>query len=170
MQKWTAAQNREARSALDKIPERKWIEDRFARLLNTPSTNYVSLTSRKGTLFMLKFQPPAQQPFLVTLSSVTNLATERVVLDVNRIDANGTTAIDWFVPSPDGKLIAVSLSEKGSEMGTLYFYEVATAGSCPMWFRVCKDRPPVAARRGLAMVGESSTRAIRIPANGRRRS
>ncbi len=126
VQKWTAAQNREARAALDKVPERKWIEDRFTRLLMEPTTNYYSLSSRKGTLFMLKFQPPAEQPVLVTLSSPTNLATERVVLDVNRLDANGTTAIDWYVPSPDGKLVGVSLSEKGSEMGTLYFYEVAT--------------------------------------------
>ena len=31
------------------------------------------------------------------------------------MNPKGTTAIDWFVPSPDGKLVAVSMSENGSE-------------------------------------------------------
>ena len=126
VKRWSEAQNREARAALDKAAARPWIEDRLSRLLNAPSTNYFSMSSRKGTLFLLKFQPPAQQPVLVTLTSITNLASERVVLDVNKLDAKGTTAIDWYVPSPDGKLVAVSLSENGSESGTLYFYETAT--------------------------------------------
>jgi len=126
VQRWSAAQNKDARAALDKVPMRPWIEDRLGRLLNAPSTNYFSLSWRKGTLFLLKFQPPAQQPLLIALGSVTNTSSERVVLDVNQLDLKGTTTIDWYVPSPDGKLVAVSLSENGSESGTLYFYEVAT--------------------------------------------
>ena len=126
VQRWTEAQNRMARAALDKVDSRPFIEDRLGRLLNAPSTNYSSLQWRKGTLFLLKFQPPAQQPVLITLSSLTNLTTEHVVLDVNKLDAKGTTSIDWFVPSADGELVAVSLSENGSESGTLYIYETAT--------------------------------------------
>ena len=126
VKRWSEAQNKEARAVLDRASARPWIEDRLTRLLNAPSTNYFSLSWRKGTLFLMKFQPPAQQPVLITLSSMTNLASERVVLDVNQLDAKGTTAIDWYVPSPDGKLVAVSLSENGSESGTLYFYETAT--------------------------------------------
>lgn len=49
------------------------------------------------------------------------------MLDPNVLDAKGTTAIDWFVPSLDGKYVAVSLSKGGSEDGTLHFYETATA-------------------------------------------
>ena len=40
-------------------------------------------------------------------------------------------AIDFFVPSRDGKLVAVSLSEGGSEEGTLHIYEVATGKKLP---------------------------------------
>jgi len=47
------------------------------------------------------------------------------------LDAKGTTAIDWFVPSLDGKHVAVSLSKGGSEDGTLYFYETATGKALP---------------------------------------
>ena len=40
------------------------------------------------------------------------------MLDPNALDPNGTTAIDFFVPSLDGRSVAVSLSEGGSEAGT----------------------------------------------------
>ncbi len=126
VQRWTEAQNKAARAVLDKSPARPWIEERLGRLLNAPNTNYSAFTWRKGRLFLLKFQPPAQQPVLVTLSSLTNLASERVVLDLNRLSADGSAVLDWYVPSPDGSVVAVSLSESGSELGTLYFYETAT--------------------------------------------
>ena len=44
----------------------------------------------------------------------------------NALDAGGTTTIDWYRPSPDGKLVAVSLSQRGSEIGTLHIYDTAT--------------------------------------------
>ena len=44
-----------------------------------------------------------------------------MLVDPNQIDSKGTTAIDWFEPSLDGKKVAVSLSKGGSEDGTLHF-------------------------------------------------
>ncbi len=44
-----------------------------------------------------------------------NLENRRVVIDPNVLDTQGKTAIDWFVPSLDGKRVAVSLSKGGSE-------------------------------------------------------
>jgi prolyl oligopeptidase len=126
VRRWSQAQNKQARAFLDKLPTRPWIEHRLGQLLNDPSTNYYSLTWRRGRYFLMKFQPPAQQPVLITLSSVTNLASERLILDPNKLDPKGGTTIDWFVPSPDGGLVAVSLSENGSESGTLYLYDTAT--------------------------------------------
>ena len=79
----------------------------------------------------MKFQPPKQQPLLVTLTSADDLKSEKVVLDPNVLDAKGTTAIDWFVPSLDGKYVALSLSKGGSEDGTLHFYETATSKALP---------------------------------------
>jgi prolyl oligopeptidase len=79
----------------------------------------------------MKFQPPKQQPLLVTLASADDLKSEKVVLDPNVLDTKGTTAIDWFVPSLDGKYVAMSLSKGGSEDGTLHFYETATGKALP---------------------------------------
>lgn len=126
VRQWSAEQNRKAREALDSLPARPEIEDRLTRLLTRSSVDYSSLHWRRGELFALKLDPRAQQPALVLFRSLTNLNSERVILDPNRLDTNGSISIDWYVPSPHGQYVAVSLSENGSEMGTLYVYETAS--------------------------------------------
>jgi len=126
VKKWSEAQSQRSRGYLDKLSDRAAIEKQLTEWYAKTSPSYFSLVSRPGTLFAMKFQPPKQQPLLVTLASADDLNSEKVVLDPNVLDAKGTTAIDWFVPSPDGKQVAISLSKGGSEDGTLHFYETAT--------------------------------------------
>ncbi len=128
---WSDAQNQRTRQYLDKLPDRAAIEKQLTEWYAKTSPSYSSLVSRPGILFAMKFQPPKQQPLLVTLASADDLKSEKVVLDPNVLDAKGTTAIDWFVPSLDGKYVAVSLSKGGSEDGTLHFYETATGKALP---------------------------------------
>jgi prolyl oligopeptidase len=128
---WSDAQNRRTKQYLDQLPDRATIEKQLTEWYAKTSPSYSSLVSRPGLLFVMKFQPPKQQPLLVTLTSADDLKSEKVVLDPNVLDAKGTTAIDWFVPSLDGKYVAVSLSEGGSEDGTLHFYETATGKALP---------------------------------------
>jgi prolyl oligopeptidase len=128
---WSDAQNQRTRQYLDKLPDRAAIEKQLAEWYAKTSPSYSSLISRPGILFAMKFQPPKQQPLLVTLASADDLKSEKVVLDPNVLDAKGTTAIDWFVPSLDGRYVAVSLSKGGSEDGTLHFYETATGKALP---------------------------------------
>ena len=45
-------------------------------------------------------------------------------MDPDAIDPSGETTIDWFVPSPDGRRVAVSLSEHGTEDGSLHVFDV----------------------------------------------
>src|SRR5438876_10825933 len=128
---WSNAQNQRTRQYLDRLPDRAAIEKQLTEWYARTSPSYFSLISRPETLFAMKFQPPKQQPLLVTLTSADDLKSEKVVLDPNVLDAKGTTAIDWFVPSLDGKHVAVSLSKGGSEDDTLYFYETATGKALP---------------------------------------
>jgi prolyl oligopeptidase len=128
---WSDAQNQRTRQYLDQLPDRAAIEKQLTEWYAKTSPNYFSLVSRPGLLFVMKFQPPKQQPLLVTLASADDLKSEKVVLDPNVLDAKGTTTIDWFVPSLDGKYVAVSLSKGGSEDGTLHFYETATGKALP---------------------------------------
>src|SRR6266498_3867474 len=131
VQKWSEAQNAYARFLLDGLPGREAIARRVRDLEASPSPEYFGLVQRGGVLFALKNEPPKQHPFLVTLESAASPQSERVLVDPNAIDPKGSTAIDWFVPSLDGKLIAVSLSEGGSESGTVRVFEVATGKPLP---------------------------------------
>ena len=128
---WSDAQNLRTRAYLDELPDRSAIEKQLKEWYAKTSPSYFSLVSRPGLLFAMKFQPPKQQPLLMTLSSADDLKSEKVVLDPNVLDTKGTTAIDWFVPSLDGKRVAVSLSKGGSEDGTLHFYKTATGEALP---------------------------------------
>ena len=128
---WSEAQNGWARSVLDGLPHVGEIRERVRTISEFPSPGYSSLLWRGGVLFAIKSQPPRQQPLLVTLASAENLASERVLVDPNVLDPKGGTAIDWFVPSRDGRLTAVSLSEGGSEAGTVRVYETASGRALP---------------------------------------
>src|SRR5438034_2516783 len=128
---WSDAQNQQTRKNLDSFPDRAAIEKQLQGWYAKTSPSYFSLVSRPGVLFAMKFQPPKQQPLLVTLASADDLKSEKVVLDPNVLDTKGTTAIDWFVPSFNGKYVAMSLSKGGSEDGTLHFYETATGKALP---------------------------------------
>jgi prolyl oligopeptidase len=74
----------------------------------------------------LKKKPPANQPLLVAMPSPDEPQAEQVILDPNQLDSKGSTAIEWYEGSPDGKWMAVSLSVGGSERGDLHLYETAT--------------------------------------------
>jgi prolyl oligopeptidase len=123
---WSDAQNQRTRKYLDKLPDRAAIEKQLTDWYAKTSPSYSGIVSRPSVLFAFKFQPPKQQQMLVTLSSVDDLKSEKVVLDPNKLDPTGKTAIDWFVPSRDGKYVAMSISQGGSEDGTLRIYETAT--------------------------------------------
>jgi len=123
---WTAAQDARARAQLAALPSHDAIRRRAEEILAVESTAYDALSLGGATYFALKTQPPLQQPFLVARDGLGDTAGERVLVDPNALDASGATTIDWYRPSPDGSRVAVSLSEHGTEDGTVYVYDVAS--------------------------------------------
>jgi prolyl oligopeptidase len=121
---WTKAQQHRSDTYFGRIAWRDALRARVEQLLKSERTAYKRLLSGGSTFFALKVQTPRQQPFLVALTDLDDPATERVVVDPDVIDPSGETTIDFFVPSPDGKLVAVSLSEHGTEDGSLHVYDV----------------------------------------------
>ena len=124
--KWVEQQNSYARLILDAIPGRAAIDKRLHELLTNRPPSYGSLISKGGKLFALKFQPPKEQPFLVTLNSINDKSSERVVFDPVAFSPDAHTSMDFFVPSLDGRLVAISLSRGGSESGDVHVFDVAT--------------------------------------------
>ena len=123
---WSQAQNTRTRAFLDALPVRARIHDQLMALLSKTSPSYVGLYPAGGKIFAIYAHPPKQQPMIAVLGPGADPATARVIVDPNLLNPAGTTAFDWFVPSPDGSKLAVSLSDNGSEDGTLHIFDVAT--------------------------------------------
>jgi len=120
------AQNAHARAYLDPLAERETVRARLVEIMGAETVGYGSLSQVKGRLFALKLAPPKAQRFLVAMPDPDATAQERVVVDPNVIDPSGKTAIDWYRVSPNGKLVAVSLSSGGSEIGDVHVFDLAT--------------------------------------------
>jgi prolyl oligopeptidase len=126
VKKWTDGQAAYARDYLDHLPSRAEMVAKLKSWNEFETSKYSDLKYRRGTYFAQKLAPPKNQAILVSLSSLTAVNSEHVVLDPNLLNSAGTTAIDFYVPSLDGKYVAVSLSNGGSEVGELHVYETAT--------------------------------------------
>jgi prolyl oligopeptidase len=126
VKRWSAAQDARTRKYLDGLPVRKPILDRLWRQISKTSSSFSSLRVVGDQVFALYSQPPKQQPMVALLSREVDPAKARVIVDPNALNPKGTTAIDWFVPSPDGKKVAVSLSDNGSEDGSLHVFDVGS--------------------------------------------
>ena len=126
VKQWSAAQNARSREYLDHLPARPAIQQMLKQALSASSAAYYDLQFRGGALFAMKYQPPQQQPMLVALPSADDPAGATVVFNPNASSAKGSTAVDFYVPSLDGKFVAAALSENGSEDSSAHVFEVAT--------------------------------------------
>jgi len=123
---WMKDQTRLARGVLDGLPAAAALRQRIGSLLKGQSSSYFYFIRRGATQFALKSDPPKEQPILVTLASVDDPASAKVLLDPNVLDPSGKTTMDFYVPSLDGKKVAVSISKGGSESGDVHVHDVAT--------------------------------------------
>jgi prolyl oligopeptidase len=125
-QTWTEAQHERTMAYLRSLPSYEAIRRRAEEILKADSVSYTDLRRGGETYFVLAHRPPKQQPFLIALPDLGDVSTARVVIDPNEIDPSGATTIDWYLPSPDGRLLAVSLSSHGTEDGTLHVIDAVT--------------------------------------------
>ncbi len=123
---WSLAQDQRTRTYFDKLPSRKPMFDRLMKQIAASSSSYYDVHAAGGQLFAMYNQPPRQQPMIAVLGRDADPKHARVVLDPNTLNPKGTTAIDWYRAAPDGKHVAVSMSDNGSEDGSLHVIDVAT--------------------------------------------
>jgi prolyl oligopeptidase len=128
---WAEKQNERAQKFLDALPGRAQLAAQIKKLITSapPSLSGAEVVANK--IFAFKSDPSKQQPFVVVVNSPDDPASEKAVCDPNAIDPSGATSIDWFVPSPDGKTVAVSLSKNGTEDGDLCFFDVESGKQLP---------------------------------------
>jgi prolyl oligopeptidase len=129
VEKWTKTQDDLARSYFNGLSVRPAIHSQIDKWKRFESPRYGFYEYRGGKFFGVKRQPPMKQRLLVTVDSLDNLKTEKVILDLNKLSPSGSTSFDFYKPSLDGSLLAVSLSDNGSEEGKLKIYDVKTGKS-----------------------------------------
>ena len=127
VKQWTAKQNAYTRSVLDKLPGRAQIHARLSALLDIGSLG--TPEPARGRYFYTKREGKQNQPILYVREGLHG--KDRVLIDPNALDKEGTTALDWFYPTDDGSLLAYGLSTNGSEQSTLRIRDVISGKDLP---------------------------------------
>ena len=128
---WVAAENAYSRRYLDAMPVRATLRQRLQSLMGSASSGYTALVERGGLVFALKTAPTQQHAVLVALKSVDDLASERVVFDPNAAAPDGPLAIQFFRPSPDGRKVALALSNGRGDGVTVRVVDVGSDSLLP---------------------------------------
>jgi prolyl oligopeptidase len=120
---WLEGQAAHARSVLDGLGQRATLLARVVGLRGDGGERS-RFAVAGGAVLHLRQDAGADVPALVLRGPED--PPERVLLDPGTMAGATHSAIDWFVPSPDGRHVACGISEGGSEWSTLRVVETAT--------------------------------------------
>jgi prolyl oligopeptidase len=126
VKQWSAGQNEAARKYLDDLPGRAAIAKRVEEVTTADTVSYYAAQRTGDKAWFLKYAPPRQQPYLVQIDPDGNTDSERVVFDPATTDETGSTSMEWYRVSPDGKLVAIALTVAGAEVADLHILDAAT--------------------------------------------
>jgi len=126
-QQWVSDEMAYTRGVLDPLPERDQLHKRLTDLMSIGTISAPQIGGKH--YFYTKREGSQNQPVLFVREGVNG--KDRVLVDVNQLAADGTVALDWWVPSDDGKYVAYGTSPSGSEMSTLHVIETATGQLLP---------------------------------------
>ena len=124
---WVEAQNKVTFDYLNQIPERAKIKARLTELWNYEK---YSAPFKEGTKYFYSKNDGLQnQSVLYVADSTTDKG--RVLLDPNKLSADGTVALSGLRISNDGKLMAYGLAGAGSDWQEWKFRNVETGEDLP---------------------------------------
>ncbi|MFZ0762111.1 MAG: hypothetical protein WAM69_19345, partial [Candidatus Sulfotelmatobacter sp.] len=121
-EKWAEEEMAYTRSVLDPLPGRAAIHNRLTELLSIGSIGVPQVAGRY--YFYTRREGMQNQPILYVREGVEG--QDRVLVDANRLSADGTIALDWYEPSERGKYVVYGTSPSGSEMSTLHIIDTKT--------------------------------------------
>jgi prolyl oligopeptidase len=131
---FVAAQNRLAQPRLEALPQRAWVEQRLTELWNFE--RFGVPLKRGGRYFFLRNDGKQNQSVLHVATDPAALG--RVLIDPNQKSSDATVALARFVPSPDGSVVAYSLSDGGTDWEIWKFRRVADGVDLPDELRQTK--------------------------------
>ncbi len=128
LREWVVGQAEFSQEYLGGLPHRDGLLKRINELSQVGS-EISAIKPVNGLYFYMRHDGGEGLAKLVVRAGLTGL--EKVLLDPNHFEGAVHTALDWFYPSPDGKLIAYGLSQGGSEESVLHILEVASGQNLP---------------------------------------
>ena len=121
VQAWVAAENRVTQPYLASLPRRDAIKARLTQLWNYEKTG---LPVAEGGLIFYRHNTGLQNQF--TLMVEAPGTAPRVLLDPNGWSKDGATALAEWRPSRDGKYVAYTVQDGGTDWRTVKVLETAT--------------------------------------------
>jgi prolyl oligopeptidase len=124
---WADSQNERTRKALDARPSRPALRARIEQMVAIGRLRSPQVFGNR--VFYSKRTALENQSVLYVRDGFGG--SGRRLVDPNTMSADGTIALDWWHPSPDGSKVAYGTSEGGSEQSTLRVKEVETGRELP---------------------------------------
>jgi prolyl oligopeptidase len=125
--KWVAKQNEIARAYLDAIPQRPQIMRELTEIWNYE--RFSAPQQRGGKYFYLRNDGLQNQAVLFAADKYD--ADGHVLIDPNDWSKDGTIALAHYEPRKDGKLLAYSKAEAGSDWQQIHVLSVDTGETLP---------------------------------------
>ncbi|KAB7730531.1 prolyl oligopeptidase family serine peptidase [Rudanella paleaurantiibacter] len=124
---WVKAQNKVTFGYLEQIPYRTQLQSRLEKIYNYPK---YSAPSRKGDWFYFSKNDGLQNQSVLYRQKGLN-GTPEVVLDPNKLSADGTTRLSAFSLSKDGNYAVVGTSKGGSDWNEYQIMDLRTKQYLP---------------------------------------
>jgi len=127
---WQGERDAAAAAYLAALPGRTTLAERIGRhLVDTRRSPVIRRGERWFQTVVL--EPKAEHPVLVVRDAPAG--EPRVLVDPNELSAKRgvPTALGWFVPSPDGSLLAYAVTAAGTEVYEASLLDVATGDVLP---------------------------------------
>ena len=113
-----------ARAVLDAIPDRNKLAARV-KSLSSEVPRPSKIIPRGGKIFYQN-RPKSTNSFKLFVRDGIK-QPERLLIDPSTLDQGDShVAIDWWMPSPDGRYVVAGLSKGGSENSVLHIFDLST--------------------------------------------
>jgi prolyl oligopeptidase len=119
---WVEAENKVTESCLAAIPQRDAIRTRLKTLWNYER---IGIPFEMGGKWFFSRNSGLQNQAVLHVSDTFG-GESRVLLDPNALSTDGTVSLSSYSPSEDGKLLAYSLSNGGSDWEEIRVRDIAT--------------------------------------------
>ncbi len=131
---FVTAQNALAKPWLESLPQRDWIQKRLTELWNFER---VGVPRKKGgKYFFVRNDGRQNQSVLYVADSLQG--KPRVLFDPNAASSDATVALARYEPSPDGSVVAYSLSDGGTDWEIWKFRRTSDGVDLPDELRFTK--------------------------------